>query len=164
MPSKLDQFEAIGRAFAKLPETSSAVQCAAEISSQHPFEVRNIHQSLPVKVKKLFDDGHYAEATFHAFKYLDKQVQEHSGIAQSGYKLMMAAFDELSPKLQLTGLSTESEKDEQRGYRFIFAGGVQAIRNPRGHEYAAVDDPDTCLDHLSFVSMLLRRLEVAGFK
>jgi glycerol uptake facilitator-like aquaporin len=38
------------------------------------------------------------------------------------------------------------------------------IRNPRGHEYAVVDDPDTCLDHLSFVSMLLRRLEAAGFR
>jgi uncharacterized protein (TIGR02391 family) len=119
---------------------------------------------LPIKVKKLFDDGHYAEATFHAFKYLDKQVQKHSRISESGYKLMMVAFDEANPKLPLTPLTTESEKDEQKGYRFIFAGGVQAIRNPRGHEYVVTDDPDICLDHLSFISMLLRRLEAAGFK
>lgn len=77
---------------------------------------------------------------------------------------MMAAFDEAKPKLQLTPLLTDSDKDEQKGYRFVFAGGVQAIRNPRGHEYAVTDDPDTCLDHLSFISMLLRRLEAAGFK
>ena len=76
----------------------------------------------------------------------------------------MAAFDEKTPKLKLTPLISETEKDEQRGFRFIFAGGVQAIRNPRGHEYAVVDNPETCLDHLTFVSMLLRRLEVAGFK
>jgi hypothetical protein len=36
---------------------------------------------------------------------------------------------------------------------------VLAIRNPRGHEYAVKDDPDTCLDHLSLVSLLLRRVE-----
>ena len=32
------------------------------------------------------------------------------------------------------------------------------IRIPRG-----ADDPDTCSDHLSLVSLLLRRLEKAGF-
>ena len=52
----------------------------------------------------------------------------------------------------------------QDGYRFVFAGGVKAIRNPRGHEHSVVDDPDICLDHLSFVSLLLRRLEQAGYK
>jgi uncharacterized protein (TIGR02391 family) len=77
---------------------------------------------------------------------------------------MMAAFDKNNPKLQLTPLTTISEKDEQEGYRFVFAGGVWAIRNPRGHEYSVNDDPDICLDHLSFVSMLLRRLEQAGYK
>ncbi len=77
---------------------------------------------------------------------------------------MMAAFSEASPKLRLTPLSTQSEKDEQEGYRFVFAGGVRAIRNPRGHEHSAKDDPDICLDHLSFVSLLLRRLEQAGYR
>ena len=49
-------------------------------------------------------------------------------------------------------------------FRFVFAGSMWAIRNPRGHEFDVIDDPDTCLDHLSFVSMLLRRLEQAGYK
>jgi hypothetical protein len=77
---------------------------------------------------------------------------------------MMDAFDEAKPKLKLTPLISISEIDEQKGYRFVFAGGMWAIRNPRGHEFNVVDDPDTCLDHLSFVSMLLRRLEEAGYK
>jgi uncharacterized protein (TIGR02391 family) len=164
MPSSLDHFETIARAMARLSEKEPAVQPTTDTTSQHSFDTRNIHPSLPTKVKNLFDDGHFAEATFHAFKYLDKQVQKHSQLSESGFKLMMAAFDRSKPKVQLTPLKTESEKDEQEGYRFVFAGGVQAIRNPRGHEYAVVDDPDICLDHLSFVSMLLRRLEAAGFK
>jgi uncharacterized protein (TIGR02391 family) len=161
MPSRIDKFEAIVRNSARL-EMKAPVDGAA--SATQPFDLRNIHPSLPSKVKKLFDDGHFVEATFHAFKYLDKHVQKHSGLSESGYKLMMAAFDDTNPKLQLTPLSNDSEKDEQRGFRFIFAGGAQAIRNPRGHEHAVTDDPSTCLDHLSFVSLLLRRLEAAGFK
>ncbi len=164
MPNSLEKFEAIAQALSRMPDGEPPAQLVGETPLLHPFDTRNIHPSLPGKVKKLFDDGHYAEATFHAFKYLDKQVQKHSGISESGYKLMMAAFDEANPRLRLTPLKTESEKDEQKGYRFVFAGGVQAIRNPRGHEYAVTDDPDVCLDHLSFVSMLLRRLEAAGFK
>ena len=165
MRSRLDKFEALTRTLATRPARGRpTIQSVADAPSLHSFDLRNIHQGLPPKVKKLFDDGHYAEATFHAFKYLDKKVQEHSHLSDSGHKLMMAAFDDVKPKLQLTALSNDSEKDEQKGYRFIFAGAVQAIRNPRGHEYAVVDDPDTCLDHLSFVSMLLRRLEAAGFK
>jgi uncharacterized protein (TIGR02391 family) len=164
MPSSIDRFEAITHALARLPKKEPTTQPAADTPALHSFDIRNIHPSLPAKIRKLFDDGHYAEATFHAFKYLDKYVQKHSRLTESGFKLMMAAFDDANPKLQLTPLKTESEKDEQKGYRFVFAGGVQAIRNPRGHEYAVVDDPDTCLDHLSFVSMLLRRLESSGFK
>lgn len=130
----------------------------------HPFDLRNIHEKLPGKVRKLFDDGHYAEATFHAFKFLDKTVGGHAKIRKSGWNLMMEAFNESTAPIKLTALTTETEVDEQKGYKFLFGGGVWAIRNPRGHEFNIIDDPDTCLDHLSFVSMLIRRLEDAGYK
>jgi hypothetical protein len=76
---------------------------------------------------------------------------------------MMDAFDEKKPVMKLNPLVELSEVDEQRGFRYIFAGGVTAIRNPRGHEVSMPDDPDTCLDYLAFASMLIRRLEQAGF-
>ncbi len=130
----------------------------------HPFDERNIHPKLPRIVRDLFDNGHYAQATFEAYKFLDKEVQRHSNLAESGYKLMMHGFKCDSPPIQLTPLSTTSEKDEQKGYQFIFAGATLAIRNPRGHEFSIRDSPDTCLDHLSLASLLLRRLEESGFK
>lgn len=162
MPSSFERFEALARATAKLPKPAPIPAEAAP--SLHPFEERNIHEKLPKKVRTLFDDGHYAESTFNAFKFVDKTVEKLAHSSQSGYKLMMDVFDKANPKLKLTPLTTTSEKDEQEGYRFIFAGSVWAIRNPRGHEFDLEDDPDTCLDHLSFASMLLRRLEQAGFK
>ena len=78
-------------------------------------------------------------------------------------KLMMQVFDEAKPSLRLTPLTNASEIDEQKGYRFLFSGAVMAIRNPRGHEVNLNDDVDTCLDHLAFASLLLRRLEQAGY-
>jgi uncharacterized protein (TIGR02391 family) len=129
----------------------------------HPFETRGIHDGLPPKVKKLFDDSHYAEATFQAFKFVDKTIQKLSAVKESGLKLMMAALNESSPLVQLTACSNTSEKDEQKGYQFLFAGSVLAIRNPRGHEYDLEDSPDVCLDHLSLASVLLRRLEQSGY-
>lgn len=124
----------------------------------HPFDERNIHSDIGAVALRLFDDGHYSQATFEAFKMIDNIVKKESGLEESGYKLMMAAFAENNPKIRLTSLSTASERDEQKGYKFIFAGSMSAIRNPRGHEI--VNDPiEMCLDHLSFASVLLRRLE-----
>jgi uncharacterized protein (TIGR02391 family) len=131
---------------------------------EHPFDVRGIHEGLPQIVKRLFDDGHYAQATFEAFKFLDKEVARIAKSGLSGYKLMMDAFKDQSPAIQLTPLMTDTDRDEQKGYQFIFAGSVMAIRNPRGHEYAIKDSIDDCLDHLGLVSMLLRRIEKAGLK
>lgn len=124
----------------------------------HPFDERNVHADIAKISRKLFDDGHFSQATFEAFKYLDNCVKKLSKINDSGHKLMMAAFAESSPKIKLNALSTTSEVDEQMGYKFIFAGAMSAIRNPRGHDNV-VDPIDLCLDHLSFASVLLRRLE-----
>lgn len=134
------------------------------IGGLHPFDTRNIYGRLRSLVKKLFDDGHYANATFEAYKFLDKEVQRHSKATGSGKSLMMKAFSEQNPLIQLTALQSVSDKDEQEGYKFLFAGSIIAIRNPRGHEVALPDTPDQCLDHLSLASLLLRRLEQSGFK
>lgn len=161
MADAFEVFEQIARSAHKVTQREPTDQPVL-----HPFDVRNIHPRLPPKVRKLFDDGHYADATFNAFKYVDKLVAKHSKIKDSGYKLMMAAFDGEkpgAPKIQLTPLVETSDIDEQKGFRFVFAGSIWAIRNPRGHEYAITDDVDTCLDHLGFVSMLIRRLESAGY-
>ncbi len=77
---------------------------------------------------------------------------------------MQEAFKETGPSIKLTPLATQSEVDEQKGYQWIFTGAVWALRNPRGHEFDVQDDIDKCLDHLAFFSMLMRRLDEAGYK
>ena len=153
MSKSLVSFERIARRASELSQGSDE-----DGTQSHPFDERNIHPDISAVCSKLFDDGHYSQATFEAFKYLDNEVKHLSGMDESGFKLMMAAFAETNPRVQLTDLATQSEIDEQSGYRFIFAGAMSAIRNPRGHDIN-IDPIDRCLDHLSFASVLLRRLE-----
>jgi uncharacterized protein (TIGR02391 family) len=157
METSLSHFERIAR-------RSSLFETRRETPGVqvHPFDERNLHPKLPSKVRRLFDDGHYAESTFEAFKFLDRVIARLANLHLSGFKLMMDAFSEQSPKIRLTNCSNTTEKDEQKGYQFIFAGTVLAIRNPRGHEYGVIDSPDICLDHLSLASLLLRRVEQSG--
>ncbi|HEX5618042.1 MAG TPA: TIGR02391 family protein, partial [Solirubrobacteraceae bacterium] len=66
--------------------------------------------------------------------------------------------------VRLNRLVTESEVDEQRGYKSIFAGASSGIRNPRGHEVDVGDTPDEALDYLALASLLLRKLDAAGVR
>lgn len=152
-------FERVVRMAHKVTEARSV-----PIGGLHPFDQRDIHPKLPPVVKQLFDDSHFAQATFEAYKFVDKEVQRFSKSTESGVKVMMQAFAVENPLIRLTPLVTPSEKDEQKGFQFLFAGSVLAIRNPRGHEYSLADSPDQCLDHLSLASLLLRRLDDAGFR
>ena len=154
MGNSLAAFEQIARIVGKLGMASGD----DKPSQTHPFDERNIHPQITDVSLKLFDNGHYSQATFEAFKHLDIQVKKLSKINDSGFKLMMAALSETSPKIKLTALVTQSEIDEQMGYKHVFAGAMSAIRNPRGH-HINIDPIDRCLDHLSLASVLLRRLE-----
>lgn len=138
--------------------THVGLRMSPESREIHPFDERNIHPDIANVSLELFDDGHYSQATFEAFKLLDKEVRDVSGVQESGYKLMMAAFNEGTPKIKLNNLETTSDKDEQLGFKHVFAGSMSAIRNPRGHDIRA-DPIDLCLDHLSFASVLLRTFE-----
>ena len=158
MDESLRLFESITRKAHHFTEAD-----VLESVPQHPFDTRNVHQCLPQIVQDLFDNGHYAQATFEAFKYIDKLIQKTAGTTQSGCKSMMQVFAGASPQILLTANKSTSEQDEQKGFKFLFAGSMLAIRNPRGHEVSLRDTPDLCLDHLALGSMLLRRLEQAGY-
>ncbi|UPJ56241.1 TIGR02391 family protein [Bradyrhizobium sp. 192] len=153
MSDALDLFEAVVRVAKNIGRPS-----AAEKSGVHPFDERNIHSEITLVALKLFDDGYYAQATFEAFKLIENRVKTISGLEETGFGLMMNAFNESGPKIQLNALATTSDKDEQKGFRHMFAGSTAGIRNPRGHDIR--NDPiDLCLDHLSVASVLLRVLE-----
>lgn len=167
MSRALERFERLARSTrAELAPYESTPYNHADNSSQeepHPFDARNIHPDLPNRVRDLFDDGYGEQSVFEAFKFIEKEVKRISKLQnKTGYALMMDAFNENNAKIKLNHLATESEIDEQRGYKSIFAGAAAGIRNPRGHEIDIGDTPDEALDYLALASLLLRRLDSAG--
>lgn len=167
MTNSFDRFERIVRSVSAgavgLPRLP--VEESQEREEPHPFETRNIHPDLPKRVRSLFDDGHWEQSVFEAFKYVEKEVKRISGArGKTGYALMMDVFNENSPKVHLNPLASDTDVDEQRGYKSIFAGAVAGIRNPRGHEVDIGDTPDEALDYLALASLLLRRLDAAGVR
>jgi uncharacterized protein (TIGR02391 family) len=159
MANELRRFEQIVRRAHRFTEAATN-----RSDGNHPFDARNIHPDLPSDVRRLFDNGHFAQATFEAFKFVDEEVQRISGSFDYGKSLMMRVLGGKKPKIRLNPGGTLSEQNEQEGFTFLFAGATMAIRNPRGHASGITDDPDTCLDHLSMASLLLRRLDEAGLR
>ena len=154
MTEIFERFQSIAR---RVQDFAKPYQ-VAPVEVLHPFDERNIHPDIASVSLGLFDNGHYSQATFEAFKYVDKQVSKISKIEEAGFKLMMNAFKEDNPSIQLTDLSSSSEKDEQKGFQFMFAGSTLGIRNPRGHEVGNLDSIEQALDHLCLASLLLRKL------
>lgn len=159
MVSSLSTFERITRVAHQFTEAEGP-----KADADHPFDLRNVHPDLPADVRKLFDNGHFPQATFEAFKFVDEEMQRISGSPDFGSSLMMRVLGGSPPTVSLNPGMTVTERSEQEGYKFLFAGAMLAIRNPRGHTSGVTDDPDTCLDHLSLASLLLRRLDDAGLR
>jgi len=155
MSESLSRFEQIARSV----DAFAIKKAYGFEESLHPFDSRNIHPEIAKVSENLFDDGYYSQATFEAFKLVDHTVSTITSVNKSGYKLMMDVFNEKKPKIRLTDLSNQSEVDEQKGYSFLFAGSVMAIRNPRGHLVGIPDTIDQCLDYLCIASLFMRRID-----
>lgn len=123
------------------------------------FNDRKLHRMVVSSSKKLFINKHYSQAIFEACKLLNKKVQELAGSSLDGKQLMLTVFSINNPKLKLNSLQNQSDQDEQEGFMHIFAGLMQGVRNPKGHEIINLKDPHRALEYLGFISLLFRRLD-----
>jgi uncharacterized protein (TIGR02391 family) len=127
--------------------------------ARQAFSSLELHPEIARAVTKLFEDGHYANAVEDACKVLDLLVRMRSGrIDLSGTELMQAVFSPKSPVLKFSDLQTESEKSEQQGLMFLYAGAMLAFRNPRAHGLIQ-DDAENALDYIAFLSLLAKMLD-----
>lgn len=126
----------------------------------HP-DVRAISESLFVKQE-------YVNAVFEAAKLFVEHVKSKSnhpkdagGQELDGVKLMEVVFLAKSPILKLNSLSSDSERNEQRGFGLMAQGMVSAVRNPKGHKTKATIqiDASEALEQLVMISLLMKRLD-----
>lgn len=116
-----------------------------------------IHPKIVEISKSRFDAGHYADAVESAMKEINSIVKEivKSKIGQEldGANLMQRALSLDRPIIKLSELSTDSEKNIQKGYLQIFSGAMTGIRNPKAHENLIIDEKLAI--HFIFVASLL---------
>ncbi len=137
------------------PQVTEPVAVATDPMAQ--FDALVSDPDLNATCRTLFRDGHHARAVEEAFKFLANAVKGRSGEpTRDGQDLMLHVFSLENPVLRLSDLRRVSERDEQAGYRFMFAGAMTGIRNPRAHEHTLRDQADVALEMLVMANHLMR--------
>lgn len=127
--------------------------------ARRTFGELDLHPEITRACTKLFGDGHYAEAVGNACKVLDMLVQMRSmRTDRSGTDLMQMVFSPKAPVLKFNDQLNDSEKSEQLGMMYLYAGTMLAIRNPRAHGLIE-DHPENAIEYISFISMLAKALD-----
>jgi uncharacterized protein (TIGR02391 family) len=124
--------------------------------------VAALHPQIISASESLLRRGHRAAAVFEAAKAVNNRVKAMTGLEGDGAGLMGAALSSGKPQLVLADLTTVTGRDIQDGYRFLFMGAQQAIRNPAAHEPFASMDEDETFELLGLTSHLMRRLDHAS--
>ena len=127
--------------------------------AQRTFGEMDLHPEISRACAKLFADGHYAEAVENACKVLDMLVKLRTMRTDpSGTELMQLVFSPKFPILKFSDQQTETERSEQQGMMFLYAGAMLAIRNPRAHGLVQ-DHPENAIGYISFISLLAKALD-----
>lgn len=124
------------------------------------------HAEIERVAGHLFRDGHYKQAAFEAYVRVIEEVKQRSGLSLDGDHLMNQAFGcdgGRVPVLEFNALSNNEERDEQRGFMFLFKG-IVGLRNSKAHSNRLFTDPLRAHDYLSLSSLLIRVLEQLATK
>jgi uncharacterized protein (TIGR02391 family) len=124
------------------------------------FDSMKFHPDIAATCRARFVAGQSDDAIFQGCLRVNAVVQARTGSLLDGDALFGSVFSSETPQLKLTPCQTSDEKNEQAGFRFLFQGMAKAIRNPRGHRVLGVDETVT-IEHLAFLSLLLRFLDAA---
>lgn len=123
------------------------------------FDKMRLHPKIVEVSESLFKDGHYASAILEAFKAVNNCVKQKSGKPLDGKSLMSEVFSEKNPCIKLNDLQTQSDIDEQEGFKFLYMGAMVGIRNPKAHDRVQQKDPYKTLEYLALASLLIKRVD-----
>jgi len=123
------------------------------------FDAMQFHPKVIQVSESLFKTHNYASAIFEAFKAVNNYVKAKTGLTLDGVNLMEKVFNENKPILKLNELLDTSDKNEQKGFKYLFMGSQMGIRNPKAHENIKQEDPNRTLEYLSIASLLMKRID-----
>ena len=114
---------------------------------------------------KKLNDGYFTESVEAAIKEINVRVKnlykKYKGKELDGSDLFANTFSNDKEKTLLiagSDLESQSGKDEQEGYRFLFMGLWKGIRNPKAHANTSMTK-EQAIERLIFTSMLMNKLD-----
>ena len=124
------------------------------------FDKMQLHPKVVEASRELFIDGHYRDAIYRAFVEVNNSVKLKAKSAGQldGKRLMSTVFSPENPIIRLNPLETQTDKDEQEGFMFLFMGAMQGIRNPKAHENLIQNNPHIALKLIGFASLLIETI------
>lgn len=127
------------------------------------------HPVIKKASKDHFMAGQYRIAVLDAMIQLEEMIKQKAKFPKdnqdrelSGYNLMFKVFDPNNPILRWSKLERQSEKDELAGYRYIMAGAVLGIRDPKAHTIFK-QRPLRALQLLTLVTLLADLIEISEY-
>lgn len=142
----------------KTKPTSKRVPKDGEEQLMQLYNAIHLHPKVIDASRTLFKNKHYAQAIFEAYKAVENFVQDKSGETLYGTNLMGKVFNEENPIIKVPEAG-HYHKDVQRGFKHLFIGAAQGIRNPKAHKEIIQKDPYITLQYLGFFSFLLKRID-----
>jgi uncharacterized protein (TIGR02391 family) len=128
-----------------------------------PIGPYSLHPEIDRVSSALFRNGHLREAVANSFIQVIEAVKYKSRVPADGDDLMNKAFScekGRMPVVRFNGLASDADRDEQRGFHFLFKGIVQ-LRNKKAHVIENLTDPNRAHDYLALASLLMRLLDIA---
>ena len=126
-----------------------------------------IHPKIKAVCQNKFFSGYYADSVESAFKEINSRLKKiyrkHKKEELDGADLMHTIFNLRNNSqrlLTIESLDTETGRSVQEGYMHIFAGAMQAIRNPKAHDNVTLSKEEA-LDRLLFASLLMKKIDEA---
>jgi uncharacterized protein (TIGR02391 family) len=114
-----------------------------------------ISRELWQAVRRSYESQLWSNAILDSIHYMSDALRTKTGLQSDGVALVGQALGGKAPKLRLSRLQTDSEKNVQAGVEQLLRGLYQGIRNPRSHE--RIDDSQADAEVLIlFVDYLLR--------
>lgn len=145
---------------AKGQELSAEKQETAEIWSY-------IHPLIQKSSKKLYEDGHFANAAEDAYIEINARVKDLFSIVKPGCKIpdgdaaMTTVFSSNSPLVEFCDRSTDTGFNKQKGYMQMLAGAMSALRNPKAHSNTEQLTAEESYRRLATASMLMYAIDDA---
>lgn len=133
-------------------------------------EWKCIHPLILQSSQKLYSEGNYAEAAVNAFIEINDRVKKLYKIERpnetdipDGVEAMNKVFSEKNTVIEICDRTTETGKNIHNGTRFMLAGAMSALRNPKSHsnDERVTVTKEEAMRRLMFASLLMYKIDDA---